>query len=651
MQKLWTAIVLVLLALGPVWAGSAKLRRLAKKSGVPLKTLEAVKAERYFSRKRDQRRAFIKDLALKPRSDTLPLLTFIGTTETKDESIRRCAIRLYGHLGLLADRREIIARVLPAVRKALSYGPKRGQDQRWAFDELEKMARWFAIDEELARLMVPVFNGKDTNLRSFAFRSFCSIRHEELEEKLVIPACLQVYSATKGYSLFDRWRAVRQLERRRIELIAPALRDRFAKDPKMQLDAFRVFTKWQDRSALGLARGIPKTALHKLRRAAFRARVALADPTTISETAGLFAADHVDMISFCLEELGRLDDDKSLKFLRAAFAAKLYPKARAARWVQMGQSGTVAKERSQIHMAAALALLRRGEWKAAKDLKAVIVGDGDAKLRRRAASVALGIDNAQAASILVAILGLKTEDFAAIRLRAVKLAGERKISAARKALGEIYWDKANYGHLKWHSGVSFLEVDGKKALSSLLWYVPKYVDAITKDERRPYNMGQTLFKLKRWQGSGFLESLDKWERTKDPRVLPVILEMLRPVKEAKPTATPKKPKKKKKRRPSGTKSRSRGKELDFVPKGPAPVYRVKNQFVRARAVEVAALIGGDAAGPVLARAIDDHRTVVRAAALRAIGKLSGRYQLPYGANAAAERKQRATALACWLRKG
>ena len=134
------------LAKGP----SRKLKKIAKKVGVSPERLIEIKFERYFARDPYQRRALIKDIAMKPRADLLPLAVFIGTKETKDESMRRSSIRLYSHFGLKADREDIREHVLPAVELTLKKARKRGQDVRWTFDELVRLSRWFELDAELA---------------------------------------------------------------------------------------------------------------------------------------------------------------------------------------------------------------------------------------------------------------------------------------------------------------------------------------------------------------------------------------------------------------------------------------------------------------------------------------------------------------------
>ena len=64
--------------------------------------------------------------------------------------------------------------------------------------------------------------------------------------------------------------------------------------------------------------------------------------------------------------------------------------------------------------------------------------------------------------------------------------------------------------------------------------------------------------------------------------------------------------------------------------------------------EAAARIGGKDAAPQLARGLRDSRAVVRAAALREIGRLSGKYQLDLGATSKDEKKVWGVAVA-WLK--
>jgi hypothetical protein len=654
--RLYALTLFFSLALGspsPALAYNSKVKRLAKKTGLSLEILKAAKAERFFHRDVYQRRQFIKDLSANPKKELLPLIVYIGLTENKDEAIRRSCIRMYAHFGLLVDKKEIRSLVFPAIKKALS-NSKRGQDQRWAFEELVRISRWFQMDEEITEMLLPLFQGKDFNLRALSFKAMCSVRHELIEEKIIIPACQTVYGSTKGYSLFDRFRAVDELSRRKVSLVGPQMRDAMiaGKDPKMQVKAMYVFREWKDPSTLPLAQKIDKTAVHKLRRGAFRLRVALGDKSCLESVVNMLPAGHIDLICSNIEDLGQLGGDTVEKFLLKVYGGKIYPADRVKQWKRRNTPQTIDAERKKLRVAAALGLVRMGNKRANKYLENIInaTEEFDEKERSRICSRILWIEGPQVNGLIKAMVEVKNEAFASIRLKAVIAVGERKIRFALKAVSDIYWDKSNWGHLKFHAAVSMFELDAKKALSQLQWYMPKYEDNVTQTERRQFVLGQLTFRLKRWSGSGYIQALDKFERTKDKRMLPLILEMLKPttltVKAApNPKGRKKKPKKTK------TKTRKKGELDDGQPKGPEPIYRAKNQFVRTRAVEIAALIGGEDAAEVLAKAVDDYRSVVRQAAIRTIGDISGRFKLHIGAKLEEECKVRPMALAWLAEKG
>lgn len=647
------AVFIVLFAHQHAQASSSKVRKLAKQTGVSLELLKELKAIRYFHRDVYQRRAFIKDLSTKNKKELLPLVIYIGLTEKKDEAIRRSCIRMYSHFGLLVDKKEIRTLVLPAIKKALS-NKKRPQDQRWGFEELVRLSKWFQMDEEITEMLLPMFQGKDFNLRALSFKALCSVRHKLISEKIIVPACQTVYGSTKGYSLFDRFRAVDQLTERKVELIGPQLRDAMiaGKDPKMQVKSMYVFREWGDPSTLPLAQKIDKTAVHKLRRGAFRLRVALGDKSTLDTVVAMLPKGHIDLICSNLEDLGDLKEEKCKKLFLKLYDGKLYPAERVKQWRRRKLEKTIVEEQRKLKIAACLALLRMGERRGEKYLENVIKGNeefNDADRRRICAKV-LRIEGDQVNGLIKTMVELKSEAFKDYRQKAVIAVGERKITFAKKAVSDVYWDKSNWGHLKFHAAVTLFELDAKKALSQLQWYMPKYEDDVFTQERRQFVLGQTTFRLKRWTGSGYIEALDKFERTKDKRMLPLILEMLKPTKLTVPGSDPKDKKKGKKPKKSRTTTKTRKKkgELDDgQPKGPEPIYRAKNQFVRARAVEIAALIGGEDAAEVLGKAVDDYRSVVRQAAIRAIGEISGRYTLHVGAKLEEECKVRPMALA-WL---
>lgn len=640
----------------PAMASKAKLKKLAKKTGVPLELLAELKAQRYFLRDVYQRREFIKDLAMKPRKELLPLVLLFGTKETKDESIRRSCIRLYSHIGLHCDRRDITGQVLPAVKKALSFGKKRGQDQRWALDELQRLSKWFRLDEDMFELLKPYFEGKDFNLRSLAFKGLCSVRHQELSKSYIEPACLRVYGSSKGYSLFDRFRAVDQMAERNIELIAPKLREAWVagKDPKMQVKSMYTFVEWKNKNTLALAQKIDRTAVHKLRRPAFRVRCELNDESALTQLVNWLPDEHTNIVRACLEDLGRLKSEKAKAFLNKVYERKIYPKARANDWNRKKQGEKINEERLEWKLSAAMGLLRMGETRPVEYLKDVVTGEENLSEKERlwVCRKILAMEDKAIHGVIASMVTLNSDIFKEIKQRAIMKCGEFKIKSSLKDLREIYWDKSNWGHSKFHAGVSLFEMDSKNALKSLVWFLPKYDDAVNQRDRWKFVMGQLTFQIDRWGGSGYIQALDKFERTRDKRMLPLILEMLKPVKVGQtpaPKASDKagKKKRKKKKPSSTTRTRDQEKLDDGQPKGPEPIYQAKNQFVRARAVEVAALIGGKEAAEVLNKAVDDYRSVVRFVAVKAIGRISGRYSLAEGAKKEAEIKARPMALA-WL---
>ncbi|MDF1666294.1 MAG: hypothetical protein P1V97_31385 [Planctomycetota bacterium] len=376
MRTLHAAILAVLIILcvpNQAHAVSSKVRKLSKQTGVSVELLEELKAIRYFHRDVYQRRAFIKDLSTKNKKELLPLVVFIGLTEKKDEAIRRSCIRMYSHFGLLVDKKEIRSLVLPAIKKALS-NKRRPQDQRWGFEELVRLSKWFQMDEEITEMLLPLFQGKDFNLRALSFKALCSVRHKLISEKIILPACQTVYGSTKGYSLFDRFRAVDELTRRDVTLIGPQLRDAMAagKDPKMQVKSMYVFCDWKDPSTLSLAQKIDKTAVHKLRRGAFRLRIALGDKSTLNTVVAMLPKGHIDLICSNLEDLGDLGGEKSKKLCLKLYDGDLYPAERVTQWRRRKMEKTIVEEQRKLKVAASLSLLRMGEKRGEKYLQNVI---------------------------------------------------------------------------------------------------------------------------------------------------------------------------------------------------------------------------------------------------------------------------------------
>lgn len=659
----------------PLHAANSKIKKLAKQTGIAPSILEEIKADRLYSPKLEVRRSLIRDIAAEPRAEHLPILVLLGLNEKRDEPTRRAAIRLYSHAGLLADRRDIRKHLLPAVKKVIKM-KKRGQDQRRTFEELNRLSKWFRLDSDIADVLGPVFEGRDFNLRSLAFRSLCTIEHQRLEQELLVPACLKVYGSTKGYSLFDRFNAVRVLQDRKIEAIAPQLRDNMlaGKDPKMQMHALYTFVEWKDPSTLGLAQKIDTTAVHKMRRAAFRVRTALNDQSCIETLVSWLAKDNINIIQTSLMDLGKLSGERVEKMLERAYEGDLYPGSRAEMWRRKNEPQTIAEEKRRIKLAAAVGLARKKNPKGMRRLKRAIEGDDEVYTELERSYLCDHIlriiededeiiPNELVDELLISMLNLRGETFEEFRRDAIILVGERKVKDAQPALKKMYWDKSNWGHIKFYVGVSLFELGYPKALKDLIWYMPKYKDDITerdlpkKGGRRAYIrslykkivLGNELLEVNRWLGSGYIDVLRKFEKTKDPRMVPLILEMLKPIKvgETKGEPEPAKPSRGKKPKKRGTRERSKEKLDDGQPKGPEPIYAARNQFVRAKAVEVAALIAGEDAKEVLALAIKDYRSVVRAAALRGIGQVSGRYKLPIGASLEEELKARPAAIA-WL---
>lgn len=652
----WSLILLAILLIQPLARGaSAQVKKLAKITGIPVERLSAIKAERFFSRDVFQRREFMRDLALNPSVDLLPLVVLIGTKEVDDEPIRRSAIRLYGHFGLLCDRKEIKGQIFPAIRTALSFGAKRGQDQRWAFEELARLSKWFELDADLYELLLPAFQGEDFNLRGLAFKSLCEIRHEVIAKDFLIPACLKVYGSTQGYSLFDRYLAVDELADRAIDRIGPLLRDALAagQDPKMQIRAFKVFARWKDPSTLPLALKIDGTAVHELRQAAFANRVALSDRTTLSDFMSWLGKDHINVLSYALERIGELPGDEAPKILERALSGKLYPAERVDHWQRRGEAETIENEQESLWQAAAIALLRRGDSSGVEKLKSFIAGDIAGKSEGARIALArrvLAVENPAANTLIPVMLSLRGDPFRGLLESAAIAAGERKLQDAGKDLLALYADPAYEGAIKFQAGVSLVELEKPMAWEVLKTWLPNYKDDETQVDGNRFVLGTLQFELSRWSGSGYLKALAKFDRTRDKKMLPLILGLLQ---ERAPPAGAAPPSKDKKPAPkSGSTTRTRpGKDEkaldDGQPTGPEPSYLAKNQFVRARAVLIAARIAGAEAKDVLAKAIDDHRSVVRSAAVRAIGEITGRYSLPVGATLAEESKVRPDALA-WL---
>ncbi|MFC1707378.1 HEAT repeat domain-containing protein, partial [Planctomycetota bacterium] len=221
------------------------------------------------------------------------------------------------------------------------------------------------------------------------------------------------------------------------------------------------------------------------------------------------------------------------------------------------------------------------------------------------------------------------------RSDAVRACGERRIEEARDKLRELA--KEEWDHLKFQAQISLVELGDKKALGSLRWYLPRYDDRFYRDVDAI--MGKTKVYTKRMSWSSIFDVCDKFERVGDAELyLPLLDELLQTEKKNKDPMAPGWAKRHGgDEDDSATVMREASEEEHPLFRPPEVSYRLRNQFARRRIVECAAKLGGAEAAPQLGRALRDSRATVRAAALRAVGEISELYDLPRGADIAAER--------------
>jgi hypothetical protein len=236
------------------------------------------------------------------------------------------------------------------------------------------------------------------------------------------------------------------------------------------------------------------------------------------------------------------------------------------------------------------------------------------------------------------------------RADAVSLIGERRIEAALPRLTEI--SDEEWGHLRFHSLISRIEMGDEKALYKLRWFLPKYDDAVYGSRWFVLASEKKIY-TNRMRWSSIFTVCDKFERrgpAEKDLYLPLLDELLQPEKkeddpmkkgwaarvrggyapgEAPEGAGPTITRGKDEPKPEEAK-RSEDEPSDPVYRPPEVAYRLRNQFARRRIVQCAARLGGDEAAAVLGRALRDSRATVRSAALTEIGAITNAYTLPEG---------------------
>lgn len=648
----------------------ALLAKLAKKTGASLDALRAVDGHYALSKDLDQRRRFLKKICESPREDLLPLLAWIAEND-RDHPIRLSAIKAFSLFGLIADREDVRRFALPALVGNLR--DRSGQVVRFSLDEMGRLNRWFHLDSELVPLYKKLFAGKDFNLRQLAFYALCDMHDERVIEEVVRPAAWEVYRSPKS-GIFMQRKSVAWLVKHEDPNLLPELRRNLTEDASLAVVSAWGLTRLLHHDSLPALRKVDHTAVHRLRRTAWRARCLLGDLE-------------------CLAELPTLLDSRTEHLrLKADFVAGL------GAMMQNGDKARVVLEKLwkspilEIKRAAGLALLHHDDDRGVELLKEQFWGKWEDDptmgragkgwmLRFRFFETLLRCKTSAGDSLLMEMSKIKsppaqgddgeyimlkwwrhgsrreetiTDWYDEYKAEAVSQLGERRVQAARKRLGDIYWDKSTWGHLKFHALISLWELEDSKAEKNVAWYLPKYDDRLIRKWRVILGPHTVYFERMKW--STVFDVARKVERVGDTRYLPLIDALIRTAEEgddpvARRQAGADRDDGAPEKSPRGSRSRSRERQRGNDRRDdlglPEVEYRMRNQFARRAMVEAAAVACKEEAAPILARALLDCRATVRAAAIREIGRVSERFHMERGASPQEERSNRPAAVA-WL---
>jgi HEAT repeat protein len=636
---LLTISAVVLLIALPVRAED-DVDRFAKHVKTSPAELRAAGAAKALSGDPGLRRAFLLETAQKapPHAAALPLLVHLAQQD-EDPKVRLAALKLVGHVGVVCDRDALRAIFFPELRRRMTV-EKAGPEERAALEETIRLARFFKLDQEVSRDLDSVYKGSDFVLRSIAFQALAELAEPSLDEKLVRPACFTVLDATAGFSVFDRRCALREIAKRQDKNALARATAALGEGP-LAIEAASAFGELGDARGLDALRGIDRTASHGLRAEAFRARARLDDARLPDELAAFLGDDNAGLLERLIESLGEMRSDAPKKLLESLAQGKL-PAAREERRVLEHHEDELEKERRRFKRAAGLALLARGEAPGLDVVKAELASKdfGQGELEGLAAKV---MRLPHATGLVVTVLeDARFGDTA--RLLAAGRAGEEKLADALPLLEKIAADETLPVRLRLEARASRYELGAKDALGDLLGFMKDHDDVVRNDEEP--TLVDSKVKLHRYAGSALVPFVERLEKKKEEASLEVFLELLAPETAPIGTAAPAKP------AAGKTDGKTDGKTVSKPaakqdPKPSPGARRARDQFLRARAVVAAARVAGPKAAKVLARGLADPMSEVRAAALREIGRLSGKFTLPLGADASEETK--ATKLAqAWL---
>ena len=655
------AVALLLAAAAPVCAQSLprSLDELARRSGVAQPILAAAGAERLLSPDVDARRDFLADAIKEPNGALLPLICHLAAGADPDWPLTLTAVKAISLFGLVADRGDVLEHALPLLRRQVAEGE--AQRLRFSMEEVTRLARWFRLDEEIAPLLEAHFRGDDFNMRAMAFQAIVRLDHPRLLKELVVPAIWEVYRSKKS-GVFERRLAVRSMARLELRDAVPDLTRNLRRDGSVAIVSAYALAGLLDPSALKELRRIDKTAVHRLRMAAWLARCRLGDERCPKEVVKVVNShtEHDEIKRIFLGDLGQMpsDQDQVRKVLTQAWR---HPSPA----VRQGAALGLARLDDATGVPYLVEVLK-GDWPDLLNLR--WRGEGWKRQLSFMESL-LRIETAAVDPLVVAMIDVKgkKEDlvdeegedryemwwrhggrrleklkdwYEEYNTEAVSLCGERRIEAARPRLKELAKD--SWGHMKLHALISQVELGEEGAARFLDWYLPKYDDRLFQDVKAV--LGNRIVYTHRLKWSSVFDVCDKFERVGDAELyLPIVTLMLEPKNEADdPMAAGWR------RKLEGARGATAERQDEDPLRAPPDVpYKVRNQFARRRLVECAARLGKAAAAPILARALRDSRAVVRAAALTEIGVVSGRYALPPGASLAAEEEVWPQAVA-WL---
>jgi HEAT repeat protein len=566
---------------------------LAKETKIPRRKLEEVAAERLFHKDPHVRGAIVKELADTPRPAYLPLLVRIARKPLKslndpDWPMRLTAAKVLSVPGLLASRKSFDHLVFPAIKANFRDPIKSGQLKRASMEELNRFNRWFRRDKLLIDFYKEVFEGDDYNLSYLAFYGMLDLKNAKIQQEVVLPAIRRVIT-TKKYGVFQRRRAIRELANRGDRELLPWLQKRMVKEATIAIACCRALGKLLDQRSVKALRKIkPKAAVHRLLRPAWWARGRLQDKSLLKLVPRIMARGHRDMKQALLEAVGEIDDPRVVPMLKKILSG----------------SRDVMVRRS-----VALGLLKRKDGSGVDVLEEVVSGGNlDPSIARKI----LYVNDPVTTPLLKAIIANEQipEQYEDIRLDAVSLVGERQIGELRDFLKSLYFKYD--GLIKFHLAISLYELGETWIIKekNMVWWLGKFEDHERWEEDRYWTvMGRRKWKVKRFRGDAIIDAMRKFKRTRRREMLPFLRLLLKKRGKGEPIA-------------EGTVTRDREYENP---------YFVTNPFVRREVVETAALIGGKETLDLLQAALEDESLVVRAAALRGVGDVTGAFRLEQGA--------------------